>query len=71
MTVLFASAAPLKVGVVTLVMLSVDELPLSEAAMRSGVEGAAGATVSTITLSCDAVGFGPAFPFASVALAAK
>jgi hypothetical protein len=70
-TVAPASAVPLKVGVVTLVMLSVDELPESEAAVRSGVDGAAGGTVSTITLSCDAVGVAPALPLASVAFAAK
>ena len=38
-----ASAVPVKVGVVTLVMLSVLEAPESEAAIRSGVDGLAGA----------------------------
>src|SRR5205085_1984400 len=42
LTVLPASAVPVKVGVATLVMLSVFDAPLSEAAPRSGVEGAAG-----------------------------
>ena len=42
-TVLPASAVPVKVGMVTLVMLSVLDTPLSEAATRSGVAGAAGA----------------------------
>ena len=42
-TVLPASAVPVKVGVVTLVMLSVLDAPLSEAATRSGTDGAAGA----------------------------
>ena len=35
-TVLPASAVPVKVGVVTLVMLSVLDMPLSDAAVRSG-----------------------------------
>ena len=43
-TVLPASAVPVKVGVVTLVMLSVLDAPLSEAATRSGI-GRGGATV--------------------------
>ena len=38
-TVLPASAVPVKVGVVTLVMLSVLDTPLSEAATRSGLSG--------------------------------
>ena len=44
------SAVPLKVGVVTLVMRSLLELPLSEAALRAGVEGAIGAVVSMTTV---------------------
>src|SRR5437773_12245652 len=47
-TVLPASAVPVKVGVVTLVRLSVLELPLSLAAVRSGAAGAAGAAVSSV-----------------------
>lgn len=42
-----ASAVPVKVGVVLLVMLSTDDVPLSEPAVISGVEGAAGAVVSS------------------------
>ena len=48
-TVLPASAVPLKVGVVSVVMLSVLEAPVSDAAVMSGVEGAAGAAVSIAT----------------------
>lgn len=43
---------PVKVGVVSLVMLSVLEAPLSLAAIKSGATpGVAGATVSTVMLS--------------------
>ena len=42
-TVLLASAVPVKVGVVSSVILSVEELPESEAEERSGVDGADGA----------------------------
>src|SRR2546421_481562 len=49
LTVLLASAVPLKVGVVALVILSVLEVPVSEAAIRSGVDGALGAVVSIVT----------------------
>src|SRR5947207_2296913 len=45
-TVLFASAVPLKVGVVTLVMLSVPLLPLSEPTARAGADGIPGAVGS-------------------------
>jgi hypothetical protein len=45
-----ASEVPLKVGVVTLVIRSLLELPLSEAELRLGVEGAAGAVVSITTV---------------------
>ena len=41
------SAVPVNVGVGLLVILSVFEHPLSVAAVKSGVEGTAGATVST------------------------
>ena len=41
---------PVKVGVVTLVMRSVDDTPLSEAAVRTGADGAA-ALVSIVTAS--------------------
>ena len=40
-TVLAGSALPVKLGVASLVWLSKGELPLSEAALKSGVEGAA------------------------------
>src|SRR5437868_5824610 len=59
---------PLKDGVVTLVMLSVVELPLSLAPAMSGVVGAgAGAEVSMVMLS--PVEAGEALPAASVAVA--
>ena len=45
-TVLLASAVPVKVGVVSVVILSVLELPVSEEASRSGVDGADGAIQS-------------------------
>ena len=41
-TVLSASAVPVRVGVVLAVILSVLELPVSESAERSGVDGADG-----------------------------
>ena len=44
-TVLPVSAVPLKVGVVSSVTLSVSEMPVSEAAIRSGVDGAAGGVI--------------------------
>ena len=47
-TVLSASAVPVKVGVASSVILSVEELPESEAAARSGVDGADGAAVSMV-----------------------
>jgi len=66
-TVLPASAVPVKVGVATLVMLSVFDEPLSEAAVRSGAEGAAGAAVSIVI--DNPLEAGLAFPAASVARA--
>jgi hypothetical protein len=45
-TVLAVSAVPVKLGVMRLVILSVLDEPVSEAAARSGAEGAAGAVVS-------------------------
>ena len=48
-TVVEAGAVPLKIGVVILVMLSVDDLPLSVSVVRSGVEGTVGAAVSMVT----------------------
>ena len=49
LTVALASAVPLKVGVVSLVMLSVLELPLSVPAVMSGALGAPGAVASMVT----------------------
>ena len=49
-TELPGSAVPVKLGVVSLVRLSVFEAPESEAAIRSGVEGASGAIKSTLLL---------------------
>ena len=47
-TVLLASAVPVKVGVVSLVLLSVLEMPVSDEEARSGVEGGDGAVASTV-----------------------
>lgn len=47
-TVLPASAVPVKVGVVALVILSVFDVPVSLASARSGVDGAAGAVLSSV-----------------------
>lgn len=49
-TVESASAVPVKVGVVILVMPSVDDGPVSVAAVRVGAAGALGATVSMRTV---------------------
>ena len=70
MTVAPASTPlPVRVGVVTLVMLSVLLLPESDALARSAALGAAGAEVSMVTVSAaEAV---LAFPAASVALVVK
>src|SRR3954453_4029493 len=66
-TVLLASAVPVKVGVATLVRLSVLDEPESEAVARSGAEGAVGAVVSIVTdRPVEAV---LVLPAASVALA--
>jgi hypothetical protein len=45
-----ASAVPVKVGLVTLVVLSVPDEPLSDAAARSGALGATGAGVDRASL---------------------
>jgi hypothetical protein len=66
-TVLPASAAPVKVGVVVVVMLSLLEDPVSDAAVMSGAEGAAGAVVSIVIES--AADAGLAVPDESVAVA--
>ena len=65
-TVLLASAVPVKVGVVSLVRLSLLDVPLSESAARSGTDGAAGADVSVVIVrESDAL---DTFPAASVAV---
>ena len=66
---LLASAVPVKVGVVLLVILSLSEFPLSDALLKSGVEGVAGAVVSTVMET--ALEAGLAFPALSVATAVK
>ena len=68
-TVLPAAAVPLTVGVVSLVTLSVAEVPLSEPAARSGVDGAAGAAVSIVRLSAAEATL--SLPAASVAVAVR
>ena len=68
-TLLFASAVPLTVGVVTLVRSSVLELPESLPVSRSGVDGAAGAEVSIVTVRADEAAL--VFPAASVAVAVR
>ena len=60
-----ATALPEKVGVLSDVMLSVDEGPVSLAATRSGAEGAGGTAVSIVTGSPPDTGEGP-LPAASV-----
>jgi hypothetical protein len=44
----FSVSVPVEVGFLTLVMLSVSEVPLSVPAVMSGVEGDAGAVLSTV-----------------------
>ena len=64
-TVLPTSAVPVKVGVVSLVFLSVVELPVSEEGARSGVDGAEGTEASTVIVRApDAL---DTFPAASIA----
>ena len=48
-TVLPASAVPVRVGVVSLVMLSVLDVPESDAKSKSGVDGTDGVAASTNT----------------------
>src|SRR5207248_7714229 len=50
-TAIPASAVPVKVGVLSLVLLSVLDGPVSLAASRSGVDGAAGGVVSMVTVN--------------------
>ncbi len=66
-TVALAWAVPVNVGVVSLVRLSVLEVPVSLPAARSGVAGAAGAVVSMVTFS--AAEAEEALPAASMVLA--
>ncbi len=66
-TVELASAVPLNVGVLSLVILSVLDKPESEPAARSGVDGAAGAEVSIVIESPEEAEL--VFPAASVAVA--
>ena len=66
-TVLLASAAPVKVGVVSLVKLSLFDVPKSELEARSGTDGAAGAAVSMLIVRAEDAF--ETFPAASVALA--
>lgn len=47
-----ASAVPVRVGVVSLVMASFEYLPVSEPVVRSGVDGACGAVASTVRSFC-------------------
>ena len=62
-----ASALPLKDGAVVLVMLSLFDVPMSEAAAMSGVPGAVGAALSIVTeTSAD---FTLLLPAVSVAMA--
>ncbi len=65
-TVLLASAVPVSVGVVSLVTLSVLELPVSLPASRSGVDGALTAVSMVMDRPEEATDWLPA---ASVALA--
>ena len=66
-TVLLASAVPVKVGVVSLVRLSLLDVPVSESTARSGTDGAAGADTSMLIVKAeDAL---ETFPTASVAFA--
>ena len=65
-TMLFASAVPLSVGVVAVVIRSVAEIPVS-GVMIASIAGAAGAVVSIVTGS--AVDASDTFPATSVALA--
>jgi hypothetical protein len=62
------AAVPLKVGVVSDVMLSVLKAPVSLDAARSGVDGAAGTFVSIVTVRPPDAAEGP-LPAASVWIA--
>lgn len=62
-TVAPASALPVNVGVVTLVILSMEDEPLSLAAVNAGAVGAAGAVLSIVRFWLVAE---PVFPAVSV-----
>ena len=66
-TVLPTSALPVNTGVVTLVTLSVLDVPESDAAARSGTDGTDGANASMVTESADEAAL--MLPAASVAVA--
>ena len=67
-TVEFATAVPVSVGVVELVMLSVEDTPVSDAAARSGNPGVAIAVGVMVTVFVADV---PAFPATSTVVAEK
>ena len=66
-TVAPLSAVPVKVAVVSLVIPSVVEMPVSLAAVSAGVEGATGAVVSMVMVTLPDTG--PRLPATSVAVA--
>ena len=65
-TMLPAAAVPVSVGVVSFVIRSLEETPLSLAAVSTGADGAVGATVSMVmVVPAEA---GPRLPATSVAV---
>jgi hypothetical protein len=58
------SAVPVKVGATTFVIPSVDDEPLSLSAVMTGLDGAAGATVSMRTSRDEVALVRPAVSFA-------
>ncbi len=66
-TTALAAAIPVRLSVVSLVMLSVSDNPVSLAAARSGVPGASGAVVSMVTVRAEEAA--EVLPAASVAVA--
>jgi hypothetical protein len=67
--VALASAVPVNVGVLSFVRLSVEDEPLSDAALKSGAEGAVGAVASMVILK--PVEAEETLPAPSVALAVR
>jgi hypothetical protein len=65
LTVLPASAVPLNVGVVSVVTLSVLDEPVSDAAVRSGVDGAA----TLVSMMTESTGDGALVVLPDVAVA--